>query len=191
MTQPQWDQNPQDPYAQGRPGMLSGAQPGYRPGQNQPGYLQQPYPGAQPMYVDAYGRPVYPMVKQPTPPGNPAMGIWSTILAVAGSVLCLVSFIWIVGQIEQAVRDRNVDGSVFVQSFFSGFIMAQCILGLALLAALVLGIIATATNKGRGWGIGGIVGSVVGPTVAGYIGMMWIAQKAVEWNNAVQSSLGA
>jgi hypothetical protein len=162
-----------------------GAYQGYQ------GYSTSQYPGQPPMYVDAYGRPVYPPVKVPTPPQNPALGIWSTIVAGAGTVLCLVSFIWLVGQIEQAVRTGATDGSLIVQSFFGGFALMQSLAGLSLIAALVLGIIATVTNRGRGWGIGGIVGSVVGPSIAAYIGLMWLGQKAVEWSDAVQSSFAA
>lgn len=183
--------DPQDPYGRRADGLPDGY--GQRPYPAQPPYAAQPQYAAQPpMYVDAYGRPVYPAPQpQPTPPGNPALGIWSSILAAAGTVVCLVGFIWAVGQIDAAVKAQRVDGQDMWAAFIGGFGLMQTVGGFALLAALVMGIVATATNRGRGWGIGGIVGSVVGPMIVGYLGALWIGQKALEWSDVVRSSIGA
>lgn len=158
------------------------------------GYPQAPYGAApygapaQPAYVDAYGRPVYVAPRMPKPPGPPGLGIWSLILAVLGSVVVLVGFIWAAGQVEAAVLQKgNVEQAV-IQAFVGTFSLLQTLAGAALTAGLVMGIVATATNRGRGWGIGAIVASVVGPSVAAYAGLAWIMQKAYDYTEMMQAA---
>jgi len=120
--------------------------------------------------------------RRPTPPGSPATGLWALALAVLGTLASLAGVVWLSAEADRAIALGDRAGADhFLDSFLGGFALVEILAGLALLAGLVIGIVATATNRGRGWGIGAIVGFVAGPVVSYGLALVLVIARLGEW----------
>ncbi len=191
-------QAPQGPY--GYPGQAPQTPYGYTAqtqGQPQP-YGQQPY--AQQQYgQQAYGQPVqpyqgyaggYPATSgysaKPEARKSPVLGIVGfAVVALAGIISVILGLVMadpmaaIVAMVPPGTT--QIDMSTIPPALLdqltgpmSGFMLA----GLAGIGGWVVSIIAAVTNRGRGWGIAGIIVGIIAP-VAALIAMSIAAVAAV------------
>jgi hypothetical protein len=160
---------PPNPYGQAsspQPTPASGySQPSYsQPSYSQQGYPQPGYPQPQP-----YAQPGYPQPGYPGSQGkSPTLGIISVAVVAIAAIIGNSSMFGFLPAVKaaQTTGHSTSDGEWimdqlgsnaalivigFYGSLFLGFI------------ALVIGIVATSTNRGRGWGIAAMVTAIVGP----------------------------
>ncbi|MGO3151694.1 MAG: hypothetical protein ACTIJJ_03610 [Galactobacter sp.] len=139
-------------------------------------YPQQPNYGYPPPYQQPYQYgPPRPVRR---PPGPPGLGIAGLVMA---GVALVASVIWdfvCVSQFRSALievgnsYDYNEDRMI---SIFGVAVLIQMGLSLLGTAALVVSIIATATNKGRAPGIAGIVVAGAAPIISYTVFMIAVA----------------
>ena len=178
-------QNP-GPYGQTPP---QGQPYGYPSQQGQPqpyGQPQQPaqqygYPGQQPQ--QPYGQPAQGYAPTPNPYGasaapakkSPILGI----LALAIVVLCGVLLSWYMWKVGSVLGPYMTGGTLTIdasnQTEIANAINAQLGAGVASLGGLsgfvgfvgwILGIVATVTKRGRGFGVMAIILGVLAPIIA-------------------------
>ena len=158
-------QYPQDPQQQ--PYQQQGYQP-QQPYQSQPDYGQPYQP--QPDYGQPYSQqPVYGIYQQPPAPAPKpkTFGIIAFAVVVLGSLI--FAFPWAQLDLVTLAAWAEANQNVSTPSDPPAGAMSQFMMvfagGAAVFIGFILSIVATATNRGRIWGIIGIVASFILPWV--------------------------
>lgn len=112
------------------------------------------------------------MTSAPGTQQNSLLGIIAVGLVAAALVSSLIAIgpmLNVVAQILATTTDpANIDSTYLQQLIMEQAPMAGILLNVGSLlgiAGLVTGIVATATRRGRGWGIAAIIGAVVAPFI--------------------------
>lgn len=144
------------------------------------GYGSAPQQGYQPAYGYGPGTPA-------TANRKPTMGITALLLTVFATIgYCIFSVLTAGAMVDlvEILGTSNVD-TTNIESLpppaqdaaiaMTGFMFAQAIPALMGLVGFILGIVATATNRGRVWGIFAIVLGVLGPVIGFIVFSMGLA----------------
>lgn len=165
----------------------------YEPGKWEPGPAQsdnpQPRPSAsyyQELAPEIGRRPMpAPLPHRSTPmPGaarSSIPGMVAFLAAIAAPVIMMVVWMPVTGAVAAAVRIRSAGGqkadttALIEQAAYQnpGVGLGTYLVFFLGLAALIIGIVATARKSGRGWGIGAIILAILGPLI-GFVGVIVI-----------------
>ncbi len=168
--------------SQNYPGTPDFSAPGSRSQQpQQPGPYEPPYAQPAPAPYSAsdypsnpyesYGGPVFPADQ----PRAKTVGLIALLMAVAALLVSIgldVASVPPVGTIMRETGSSSIDSESVPAHLqdemakFAGLMMAQIIPSLLGIAALIMGIVATAQRRGRGYGIGAIITSLAAPIIS-------------------------
>lgn len=193
---PSWGESPQQPAAEApRYGERSDSTPQY--GQSAPQYGEQQQYGQQPQYEQQQyaaapansGSPAWQSYEEPKAKKK-TVGVVAFVLGVVALVLGVIAgYVFGTTLVNSSVFDQMVQngGSTTPdQSEMNalagdpGFLVGGLLFGVGTLLglwAIVQGIIAAVTKRGRGWGVFGLVLAVLGP-IAVFVAYVAVAGAA-------------